>query len=136
MAAFPGDKRPCAALLYAVPGQGVDVEAVDAALSRQALALAADPVAARELIRARKAGLAGLYGTARSGPGLASLLAASAVARGTWAGLLDDLAAADGLTAADVEAAAGRVFAADGNCASAWAVPAADRVTTAPVLIA
>ena len=134
-AAVPGDLRPSASLLSAVPAPGVDLEAVDEALTRAALALAADGPSAKELERTRKGARAALYAAARSNHGMASLLATNAGERGTWRALLTDLAALEGLRAADVEAAAGRVFAADGNGATAWARPAAERVDFADVLI-
>ena len=46
-----------------------------------------------------------------------------------------DIVCLQELKASDVEAAAGRVFAADGNGATAWARPAAERVDFADVLI-
>ena len=134
-AAIPGDLRPCASLLSAVPSPGVDLEDVDKALTRAALALAADAPTDTELERARKGARAALYAAARSNHGMATLLATNAGERGTWRALLTDLAALENLKAADVEAAAGRVFAADGNGATAWAKPAAERVDFADVLI-
>ena len=134
-AAIPGDLRPCASLLSAVPAPGVDLEDVDEALTRAVLSLAADGPSDRELERAKKGARASLYAAARSNHGMASLLATCAGERGTWRALLTDLAALEDLKASDVEAAAGRVFAADGNGATAWARPAAERVDFADVLI-
>ena len=135
VAAVPGDLRPSVSLLSAVPAPGVDLEDVDEALTRAALALAADGPTDKELERTRKGARAALYAAARSNQGMASLLATSAGERGTWRALLTDLASLEELKASDVEAAAGRVFAADGNGATAWARPAAERVDFADVLI-
>jgi len=124
--ALPGDLRPCAVLLQAVPAPGVAMERVDAALAGAARALAADGPTDAELARLKKAARAGLYGAVRSNAALASLLAGTASERGDWTALLADAAAVDALTAAGVESAAGAVFAADANCAAAWALPAAE----------
>ena len=134
-AAAPGDLRPCVSLLQAVPVPGVAVEKVDAALTAAALRLAADGPTPAELARAKKGARLGLASRARSNGAMASLLASVAGDRGTWRGVLADLAAVDALTAADVEAAAGAVFAAEDNCATAWALPAAERVELGDALI-
>lgn len=133
--ALPGDLRPCAVLLQAVPAPGVAMERVDGALAGAARALAADGPTGGELARLKKAARAGMYAAARSNASLASLLAGTASERGDWRALLADAAAVDALTAADVEAAAGAVFAADDNCAAAWALPAAEVVGLGDVLI-
>ncbi|KAK9844157.1 hypothetical protein WJX81_006305 [Elliptochloris bilobata] len=52
---YPADKRPCAVLLYAIPGASATLEATDAALRQQAAALAADGPSNIELERIRKA---------------------------------------------------------------------------------
>ena len=135
-AAVPGDLRPCAALLQAVPTPGVPLDKVDAALAGAALRLAADGPTSAELARAKKGARLALADRARSNGVMAALLASVAGDRGTWKGVLADLRDIEALTPADVEAAAGAVFASDGNTAAAWALPAAERVDVGDVSIA
>lgn len=135
-AAVPGDLRPCAALLQAVPTPGIPLDRVDAALAGAALRLAGDGATSAELARAKKGARLSLADRARSNGAMAALLAAVAGDRGTWKGVLADLRDIEALTPADVETAAGAVFAADGNAATAWALPAAERVDVGDVSIA
>ena len=130
--AFPGDKHPCAALLAATPSAGVDPDIVSDALAREVLRLAADGAAAEELSRVRRAGLVSLYSSVRSNAGLAGAFASAAAAKGTWRALIEEIAAADGVDGRAIEDAAGRVFAADGNCTTGVVEAAAARVTIAP----
>jgi len=130
--AFPGDKHPCATLLAATPGAGVDPDICSDALAREVLRLAADGPTPAEMDRVHRAGLVSLYSSVRSNAGLAGALAGAAAAKGTWRALLDEVAAADGLGRGDVEDAAGRVFATDGNCTTGVVEAAAARVTIAP----
>jgi predicted Zn-dependent peptidase len=134
VAAFPGDKRPCATLLAATPAAGVDPDIVADALAREGLRLAADGPTADEVSRVRRTGLVSLYSAFRSNAGLAGALAAAAAAKGTWRALLDEVTAADGVDGRAIGDAAGSVFAADGNCTTGVVEAAAERVTIAPAL--
>ena len=107
---FPGSKYPGLVIVQAVPNRGVDVDSLDAAVTKVLATLAAEGPTDAELQRAKIRARADLVRGLQSRTGLARQLAAARVLTGDWRSAFTDLEAVQAVTAADVQRVAAETF--------------------------
>jgi predicted Zn-dependent peptidase len=107
-ATYPGDKRSCQWVTYAIPAPGGSLEALDTAVLDQIAALAGDGPSLDELGRVKKATRVTLLSALTSNGALASALCSYRALGGDWRGLLRDLEAVEGAQPQGVRDAAAR----------------------------
>ncbi|KAI8464564.1 MAG: peptidase M16 inactive domain family [Monoraphidium minutum] len=107
---YPGALHAGMALVSAIPRPGESPQRAASLVQGELDRLAGGGPSGAELARVKKGSRAELLGALQSNAGLAGALAAYEGAAGGWRGLLDELAAVEDLTAADVRDVAASTF--------------------------
>lgn len=99
---YPGSKYPGMFLIYVIPNQGVEMEAVEETLREELRKIVEEGVTEEELNRVRTNSRAGLVRTLTSNSGIAQTLASAHINGGDWRTAFTNLDRLSGVTVEDI----------------------------------